>query len=68
MDSIDNNTNEIEFRKVQAIHGNSSFILVLPKDFVEVLNISKGNYVKCWIRNSRLIVVKADFKEENEVG
>jgi antitoxin component of MazEF toxin-antitoxin module len=67
MESLDGDTNGIEFRMIQAIHGNSSFILVLPEDFVETLNIAKGDYVKCWIRNNQLIIVKADSRGENQV-
>jgi antitoxin component of MazEF toxin-antitoxin module len=52
--------NQTEIRKVQAIHGNSTFILVLPKDFVSALNISKGDYVKCSISNNRLLIEKAE--------
>jgi len=36
-----NQNNQTELRKVQAIHGSSTFILVLPKDFVSALNIIK---------------------------
>ena len=52
--------NQTEIRKVQVIHGNSTFILVLPKDFVSVLNISKDDYVKCSISNNHLLIEKAD--------
>ncbi len=45
-----------EIRKIQAIHGNSTFILVLPKDFVSALNIAKGDYVKCKVSDNQLIV------------
>jgi len=63
MDTIDYSVekNKIELRKIQAIHGNTSFILVLPRDFVSVLNISKGDYVKCQISDNQLIVEKADL-------
>jgi hypothetical protein len=54
-------TNQIELRKVQAIHGDSTFVLVLPKDFVSVLNIAKGDYVKCKILNNQLIVEKMEM-------
>jgi antitoxin component of MazEF toxin-antitoxin module len=59
--SNDNSTNQIELRKIQTIHGNSTFVLVLPKHFVSILNITKGDYVKCKISNHRLIVEKADL-------
>jgi antitoxin component of MazEF toxin-antitoxin module len=58
-DNIDNsNQNKIEYRKVQAIHGNSTFVLVLPKDFVSVLNIAKGDYVRCSISDNKMMVEK----------
>jgi antitoxin component of MazEF toxin-antitoxin module len=53
-------TNQIELRKVQAIHGNSTFVLVLPKDFVSLLNIEKGDYLKCKILNNQLLIEKAE--------
>ncbi len=56
-----NQINQIEIRKVQAIHGNSTFTIVLPKDFVSFLNISKGDYVICKISNHQLIIEKAEF-------
>lgn len=59
MDNIEN-TKKTEIRKVQAIHGNSTFTLVLPKDFISILNISKGDYVKCRISNNQLIVERAE--------
>jgi hypothetical protein len=58
-DNIDNlSRNKTEYRKVQAIHGNSTFVLVLPKDFVSVLDIAKGDYVKCSISDNKMIVEK----------
>lgn len=56
-----NQINQTEIRKVQAIHGNSTFTIVLPKYFVSFLNISKGDYVKCRILNHQLIIEKAEF-------
>lgn len=55
---IDNRQNKIEYRKVQAIHGNSTFVLVLPKDFVSDLDIAKGDYVRCSISDNKMIVEK----------
>jgi hypothetical protein len=40
MDLLEGNTTRIELRKVQTIHGNSTFVLVLPKEFVSALNIT----------------------------
>jgi hypothetical protein len=53
--------NQTEIRRVQSIHGNSTFTLVLPKDFVSVLNISKGDYLKCKILRNQLVIEKADL-------
>lgn len=52
--------NQKVLRKVQAIHGNSTFVLVLPKDFVSILNISKGDYVACKIIGNQLIIEKME--------
>ena len=60
MENHIHNNNQIELRKVQTIHGNSTFILVLPKDFISVLNIEKGDYVKCRITDNRLLVEKME--------
>jgi hypothetical protein len=59
MDNIPN-TKHTELRKVQTIHGERSFVLCLPKDFIDDLNIAKGDYVKCRIHNHELIVEKAE--------
>jgi hypothetical protein len=52
------NTENPEIRKIQAIHGETTFILVIPKDFVETLKITKGDYVKCTIVDDSLVVKK----------
>lgn len=59
--SDNDSTNQVEVRRVQTIHGNSTFVLVLPKDFVSLLRISKGDYVKCMVSDNKLIIEKADF-------
>ena len=62
MDIIYNHdqTNQTKIRRVQGIHGNSTFTLVLPKDFVSILNLSKGDYVKCKISSNQLVIEKAE--------
>lgn len=55
------NTEKPEVRKIQAIHGDTTFVLVVPRDFVEKLKISKGDYVKCTIVDDSLVVKKADL-------
>ena len=41
-------TNQTTIKKVQGIHGTSTFTIVLPKDFVSVLNILKDDYLKVY--------------------
>ena len=55
------NTEKPEVRKIQAIHGETTFVLVIPKDFVERLRFTKGDYVKCSILDDSLVVKKADL-------
>jgi hypothetical protein len=62
MDNI-SNTKQTELRKVQTIHGERSFILCLPKDFIAELKIAKGDYVICKIVDNSLVVKKADLQE-----
>ncbi len=58
---VNKDTNRTELRKVQAIHGETTFVLVIPKDFAERLRITKGDYVKCTIVDDSLVVKKADL-------
>jgi hypothetical protein len=53
--------NQTEVRRVQAIHGETTFVLVIPKDFAERLKIAKGDYVKCTLADDSLVVRKADL-------
>ena len=47
-----------EIRKIQALTGEHSFTLVLPKQFANKLGITKGNYLKCHINGQKLVVEK----------
>jgi hypothetical protein len=38
--SYNDNNDKPEVRRIQAIHGNTTFVLVVPRDFVEKLKIS----------------------------
>jgi hypothetical protein len=56
------NTQKIEhkeFRKVQGLVGESSFSIVLPKSFANALGIGKGDFVKVYADDSKIIVEKA---------
>ncbi|HEY7079594.1 MAG TPA: hypothetical protein VH500_07835 [Nitrososphaeraceae archaeon] len=50
----------IEIRKVQALTGERSLTLVLPKVFATELGIVKGAFLKCRLDGNRLIVEKAN--------
>ncbi|MGC2426249.1 MAG: AbrB/MazE/SpoVT family DNA-binding domain-containing protein [Nitrososphaeraceae archaeon] len=52
-------TNKIEYRKIQAIVGDLSFSLVLPKQYVIDLGIGKGDFVKVHKEDNKIVVEKA---------
>jgi hypothetical protein len=51
----------IEIRKVQALTGERSLTLVLPKTYAIELGIEKGHFLKCHIEDNKLILEKADL-------
>jgi hypothetical protein len=54
MESLDS----IEIRRVQALQGERSLTLVFPKQFAIDLGIGKGDFLKCHLEGTRLIVEK----------
>jgi bifunctional DNA-binding transcriptional regulator/antitoxin component of YhaV-PrlF toxin-antitoxin module len=54
------NRDKIEIRRTQALTGDRSLTLVLPKQFAIELGIAKGDFLKCHVESNRLIVEKAD--------
>jgi antitoxin component of MazEF toxin-antitoxin module len=58
--SYNDNNDKPEVRKIQAIHGNTTFVLVVPRTFIAKLKINKGDYVKCTIVDDTLLVKKAE--------
>jgi hypothetical protein len=52
-------TEEFEFRKVQAIMGDLSFCVILPKKYALELGISKGDYVKIFRKQDNIIIQRA---------
>ena len=61
LDVIDSKAYPPKIRTMQAIHGERTFVLCIPKDFISELKIAKGDYVKCWVVSNRLIVEKASI-------
>ena len=43
---------------IKPIHGNSTFILILPKEFAIELKINKEDYVKCHIEADCVVIEK----------
>jgi bifunctional DNA-binding transcriptional regulator/antitoxin component of YhaV-PrlF toxin-antitoxin module len=54
------NPDKIEIRRTQALTGDRSLTLVLPKQFAIELGITKGDFLKCHVESNRLIVEKAE--------
>ncbi len=57
------NADGYRIRRIQTILGNTSFSLVLPKEFASDLGLTKGEYVKVTRDNDRIIIERADKKE-----
>ena len=53
------NSNIKECRKVQGLVGESSFSIVLPKSFAIALGIGKGDFVKVYTDDKKIVVEKA---------
>jgi hypothetical protein len=49
-----------KLHKLQSIQGERTYVFCVPKDFVKELKIAKGDYMKCWINDNRLIMEKVD--------
>jgi phosphate uptake regulator len=49
----------IEYRKVQGLIGESSFSIILPKEYALNLGIGKGDFVKVRQEDRRIIIEKA---------
>jgi AbrB family looped-hinge helix DNA binding protein len=50
-----------EVRKVQALQGERSLTVVLPKEFATKLGITKGDYLKVVIENKRIVLERAEL-------
>jgi bifunctional DNA-binding transcriptional regulator/antitoxin component of YhaV-PrlF toxin-antitoxin module len=52
---------KIELRKVQALTGERSFTVVLPKSYAIELGIEKGHFLKCHIEDHKIVLEKAEL-------
>jgi antitoxin component of MazEF toxin-antitoxin module len=51
--------NEIRMMRVQALQGERSLTIVLPRSFTSGLNIRKGDYLKVSLEGKKMIMEKA---------
>ena len=54
----------VELRRVQALHGEKSLTIVLPKNFAVHLGTGKGDFLKCLVDGKRLIVEKMQIQND----
>lgn len=54
-----NNLKKCEFRKIQGLIGETSFSIILPKQFAINLGIGKGDFVKVYQYEDSIIIKKA---------
>lgn len=58
IDSAEPDRPTVEIRRVQALVGERSFVTVLPKSLAIELGIRKGDYLRCFVDRSRLVMEK----------
>jgi hypothetical protein len=49
-----------QFRKIQGLVGDASFSIVLPKSYAINLGIGKGDFVKVYHSENKIIIEKAE--------
>jgi antitoxin component of MazEF toxin-antitoxin module len=54
-----NISKQIEYRKVQGLVGEQSFAIVLPKSYAVNLGIRKGDFVKVYKEEEKIVIEKA---------
>lgn len=52
-------TDQVSYRKIQSIVGDTSFSLVLPKKYALNLGIKKGDFVKVLERDGEIAIQRA---------
>lgn len=56
---MESSEKQYEYRKIQGLLGETSFSLVLPKQYASSLGIGKGDFVKVWLDGAKIVIVKA---------
>lgn len=49
----------VEYRKVQGLIGETSFSVILPKQYALELGIAKGDFVKVHQESGKIVIEKA---------
>lgn len=57
---------EYEIRTIQALTGERSLTLVLPKQYATNLNLKKGDFVKVRLQNDSIVIMKAGWYYGNQ--
>jgi antitoxin component of MazEF toxin-antitoxin module len=52
---------DLVIRKVQAYNNGRSVTIVLPRNFVEILKLGRGDYLKVSLDERKLVFQKADL-------
>jgi hypothetical protein len=58
--SSDEKQKRAELRRIQTIHNGTTYVLAIPRAYVDVLQIAKGDYVKRWVSENLLLVQKQE--------
>jgi bifunctional DNA-binding transcriptional regulator/antitoxin component of YhaV-PrlF toxin-antitoxin module len=59
--------NSIEHHRIQGLVGEQSFGLILPKQYAINLGIRKGDFVKVWLEENKIIIEKASNKNSLKI-
>jgi bifunctional DNA-binding transcriptional regulator/antitoxin component of YhaV-PrlF toxin-antitoxin module len=50
---------DYEYRKIQGLVGESSFSIILPKEYALNIGISRGDFVKVHQEGNKIVIEKA---------
>ena len=53
------NKTQFEYRKIQSILGDVSFSLVLPKSYAVNMGLKKGEFVRVYQQEDKIVIEKA---------
>lgn len=53
-----------KYRKIQALVGQHSFSLVIPREDIDAIGIRKGDYVKVLRDGEKIVIEKVESDDE----